>query len=157
MYFLLWLSLFSDHLCFLSDRPLFFLFTLLRFIFYKKVIFYVLVTNILMQLLIWHLDLTQTKGSKRNLYTRNVLDIFGEAIQIIFDAIWCISHFLEVSFRRINYIQIYLLSFVKYYLNDRDILENSSSQPMKKSLKMNNLKISIAENGLLKRTPIWKS
>ena len=54
-------------------------------------------------------------------------------------------------------MKIYLLSFVKYYLNGGDVLENSSSEPMKKSVKMNNLKILIAENELLKRTTICKS
>ena len=33
-----------------------------------------------------------------------------------------------------SYIWIYSLSFVKYHLNGRDVLENSSSQPKKKEL-----------------------
>ena len=54
------LSLFSVDLCFLFDRFLFFLFYCDSFV-HKKIHFYVLVTNVLIQLLLWHLDLTETK------------------------------------------------------------------------------------------------
>ena len=68
--------------------------------------------------------------------------------KIICDAIWCISNFLKVYFRRISYIQNYSLAFVKYYLNGGGVLDKQQLSTYAKRA----WKFSIAENGLLKGT-----
>ena len=80
--------------------------------------FNVLVTNILMQFLLWNLDLTWKKKltpppPKWTFHTCNILNVLEKVIGIISDVIWCKnkSSFPKVCFRKKT------IYFVKFYLN----------------------------------------
>ena len=95
------LPLFLVDFWFLSDRLWFSLF------FWD---FNVLVTNILIQFLLWHLDLTWKKifnpapFPKWTFHTCNILNVLEKVIGIISDVIWFKSSFPKVCFRKKNNI-----------------------------------------------------